>query len=289
MSTFRYNIEIGDSNQGQFRQLAAWVDTGASYTFVPRPVLEELGYSPTGQRRLRMADGRIIGRDTCQAAIRIGQETLIVLCVFGEADSDPLLGATALEEFALGVDPVHHTLVPIVVNLLGIIELTPAEEIEYLGKRARAAARKLAKLSTNTKNQALMSIADALEARQEDVLEANERDCQAGKANGLTEASLDRLLLTPQRLENIAADVRSVAALPDPVGEVFDMRTLPNGLVAGKKRVPLGVIGSIYESRPNVTWTSPRFASSQATPASSEVAARPSTPTLRCQHLSVAA
>ena len=74
-----------------------------------------------------------------------------------------------------------------------------------------------------------------------------------GQSQGLSEVLLDRLLLTPQRLESIAGDVRGVASLPDPVGEVFDMRTLPNGLVAGKKRVPLGVIGSIYESRPNVT------------------------------------
>ena len=120
-------------------------------------------------------------------------------------------------------------------------------------KAARTSSRKLARLSSEVKDRALLNIASSLTSRQEDVLEANEVDYRAGKSNGLTEALLDRLLLNPQRLESIASDVRSVAALPDPVGEVFDMRTLSNGLLAGKKRVPLGVIGSIYESRPNVT------------------------------------
>ena len=121
------------------------------------------------------------------------------------------------------------------------------------GKAARAASRRLARLSSEVKDRALLNIASSLVAQQEDLLEANEVDYRAGKSNGLTEALLDRLLLNPQRLESIASDVRGVVALPDPVGEVFDMRTLSNGLVAGKKRVPLGVIGSIYESRPNVT------------------------------------
>ena len=120
-------------------------------------------------------------------------------------------------------------------------------------KAARASSRRLARLSSEVKDRALLNIASSLMSQQEDVLEANEVDYRAGKSNGLTEALLDRLLLNPQRLESIASDVRSVAALPDPVGEVFDMRTLSNGLIAGKKRVPLGVIGSIYESRPNVT------------------------------------
>ncbi len=120
-------------------------------------------------------------------------------------------------------------------------------------KAARTSSRRLARLSSEVKDRALLNIASSLTSRQEDVLEANEVDYRAGKSNGLTEALLDRLLLHPQRLESIASDVRGVAALPDPVGEVFDMRTLSNGLLAGKKRVPLGVIGSIYESRPNVT------------------------------------
>ena len=120
-------------------------------------------------------------------------------------------------------------------------------------KAARTSSRRLARLSSEVKDRALLNIVSSLMSQQEDVLEANEVDYRAGKSNGLTGALLDRLLLNPQRLESIASDVRGVAALPDPVGEVFDMRTLSNGLLAGKKRVPLGVIGSIYESRPNVT------------------------------------
>ena len=127
------------------------------------------------------------------------------------------------------------------------------EELLEKGKAARDASRKLARIPTDVKDRALFNIAGALEAQQGKVLEANDKDYQAGKTNGLNEALLDRLLLTPQRLESIAEDVRVVAALPDPIGEVFDMWTLANGLVAGKKRVPLGVIGAIYESRPNVT------------------------------------
>ncbi len=121
------------------------------------------------------------------------------------------------------------------------------------GVAARTASRKLARLSSAVKERALNGVADSLEADQEAVLEANEKDLQAGRAAGLGDALLDRLLLDPERLRGIAADVRSIALLPDPVGEMFEMRTLPNGLTAGKKRVPMGVIGAIYESRPNVT------------------------------------
>ncbi|MCE2405098.1 MAG: glutamate-5-semialdehyde dehydrogenase [Dehalococcoidia bacterium] len=121
------------------------------------------------------------------------------------------------------------------------------------GEAARTAARRLAKLSSAVKDRALNGVADALEAAQETVLEANEKDLEAGRAAGLSDALLDRLLLDPERLRGMAADVRSIALLPDPVGEMFEVRTLPNGLTVGKKRVPLGVIGAIYESRPNVT------------------------------------
>ncbi len=122
-----------------------------------------------------------------------------------------------------------------------------------LGQQARAAARKLARLSTAAKNQALLKVADALAAHHDEVLSANKQDYDAGKRSGLSEALLDRLLLNRERLAAMAADVRNVASLPDPVGEQFDVRTLPNGLILGKRRVPLGVIGTIYESRPNVT------------------------------------
>ncbi|MFQ5343344.1 MAG: glutamate-5-semialdehyde dehydrogenase, partial [Anaerolineae bacterium] len=118
---------------------------------------------------------------------------------------------------------------------------------------ARQAARRLAFLSTSVKNAALESIAAALEFEQGPVLAANEQDLADGRAASLSGAMLDRLLLTPDRLNGMAGDVRNVAALPDPTGEVFDMRTLPNGLQVGKKRVPVGVLGVIYESRPNVT------------------------------------
>ena len=96
-------------------------------------------------------------------------------------------------------------------------------------------------------------IADDLLARKDKILAANKMDCKEAEASGMDKALLDRLMLSPSRLEGIAHDVLGVAALPDPVGEVFDMRTLPNGLLIGRKRVPLGVIGAMYESRPNVT------------------------------------
>ena len=254
MSTFRYPIEVGDAAQQRFQRLEAWVDTGASHTLIPRPLLAGLGYSPAFRRSFRQADGSVSEMDVCRVYLRVGDEVQFTLCVFGGDESEPLLGATALEESGLGVDPVQHKLVPVVGNLLGIRELSPAEVMESKGRAARAASRKLARLSSKVKDQAVLNIAEALTASErEHVLEANARDYLAGQADGLSDALLDRLLLTPQRLEAIAADLRNVAALPDPVGEVFDMRTLPSGLLAGKKRVPLGVIGAIYESRPNVT------------------------------------
>ncbi len=126
-------------------------------------------------------------------------------------------------------------------------------ELEEKGKEAKAASRKLAFLPTEIKNRALIDIAEAITAREDEILSANRIDYEQAKASGINEAMLDRLLLSPSRLRAMAHDVKTVAALPDPVGEVFEMRTLPNGLQIGKKRVPLGVIGAIYESRPNVT------------------------------------
>ncbi|MGE5594662.1 MAG: glutamate-5-semialdehyde dehydrogenase [Hyphomicrobiales bacterium] len=118
---------------------------------------------------------------------------------------------------------------------------------------ARKAARQLATLSTAEKDAALLRIADLLEQDQAPVLEANARDLEAARDSGYAEAFVERLTLTPERLRGIAADTRAVARLPDPVGEVFDSRTLPNGLLIGRRRVPLGVVAAIYESRPNVT------------------------------------
>jgi len=126
-------------------------------------------------------------------------------------------------------------------------------ELETKAQQARTASRRLAFLSTKIKNQALTDIAKGLIFRQSEILSANEQDCKEAQASGMNAAMLDRLLLNPSRLEGMASDVRVVAALPDPVGEVFDMHTMPNGLQIGRKRVPLGVIGTIYESRPNVT------------------------------------
>jgi glutamate-5-semialdehyde dehydrogenase len=127
------------------------------------------------------------------------------------------------------------------------------EQLQNKGKAAKAAAHRLAFVSTDTKNKALLNIADDLLAGKDAILAANKKDYDAAKASGMGAALLDRLMLDESRLEAIAADTRAVAALPDPVGETYEMRTLPNGLKIGKKRVPLGVIGAIYESRPNVT------------------------------------
>ncbi|MCK4353908.1 MAG: glutamate-5-semialdehyde dehydrogenase [Dehalococcoidia bacterium] len=126
-------------------------------------------------------------------------------------------------------------------------------ELEAKGRAAKAASKKLTFLSTEIKNKALLSIAEALITQKDEILAANRIDYTQAKSSGMNEAMLDRLLLSAARLEDMSQDVRMVAALPDPVGEVFEMRALPNGLQIGKKRIPLGVIGAIYESRPNVT------------------------------------
>jgi glutamate-5-semialdehyde dehydrogenase len=126
-------------------------------------------------------------------------------------------------------------------------------ELEDKGKAARAASKKLAFLPTEVKNKALLGIADALQAREKEILGANSRDYKESEASGMSAAMLDRLMLNTSRLEGIANDVRTVAALRDPVGEIIEERKLPNGLQISKRRVPLGVIGAIYESRPNVT------------------------------------
>ena len=133
------------------------------------------------------------------------------------------------------------------------ITATANYELEVKGKAARKAARRLATISADVKNAALHNVADGLKAREEEILAANEKDIANGRERGLEEYFLDRLLLNPERLEGLANDVRGIAALPDPIGEVIDQRNMPNGLTVGKRRVPLGVIGAIYESRPNVT------------------------------------
>lgn len=126
-------------------------------------------------------------------------------------------------------------------------------EIREMGRRARHVVRRLRTVNTAVKDQALEAIAEAIRGRRSEILKANGRDLEAGRAAGLDEHMLERLTLNESRLESIAASVSSVAALSDPVGESFDCRTLPNGLRVSRRRVPIGVIGAIYESRPNVT------------------------------------
>jgi len=126
-------------------------------------------------------------------------------------------------------------------------------ELEEKARAARAASHRLAFLSTEIKNRALHNISSDLISRQDSILAANRQDYREAENSGMNAAMLDRLMLSEERLAGIARDVLAVATLADPVGEMFDVRTLPNGLIIGRKRVPLGVIGSIYESRPNVT------------------------------------
>lgn len=125
-------------------------------------------------------------------------------------------------------------------------------DVKAMGQRAKQAAVALAKLSTDQKNAALHAIADAIDANAEAILSANRADLEEGEANGLSAALLDRLSLQ-KRLPTITADARHVADLPDPVGFEFDTTTLENGLRVRKRRTPLGVLGVIYEARPNVT------------------------------------
>lgn len=126
-------------------------------------------------------------------------------------------------------------------------------ELEQMGKLAKEASRSLITLSKPAKNQCLLTLADNLVQNKDKILTANAKDIEKGEANHMPESLLDRLRLTGERIEGMAEGVRQVAALDDPVGEVLSMKERPNGLLVGKKRVPLGVIGMIYESRPNVT------------------------------------
>ncbi len=130
---------------------------------------------------------------------------------------------------------------------------TTATAVPEICARARDAARLLATLDGATRNGALEAIASAVEDRSGEILEANERDMEAGREAGLDSGLLDRLELTGPRLAGIAADVRAIAALPDPVGETIDGHRLENGLDVRRVRVPLGVVAVVYEARPNVT------------------------------------
>ena len=131
--------------------------------------------------------------------------------------------------------------------------LDPADLVEALARAGRAAQRTLARMGDAGKAAALRSAAAALRAHGAQILAANARDLEAGKARGLSSALLDRLALDEKRLEAMAAGVEAVAALPDPVGEVIDTNTVPSGLDLSRVRIPIGLIGIVYESRPNVT------------------------------------
>jgi glutamate-5-semialdehyde dehydrogenase len=133
-----------------------------------------------------------------------------------------------------------------------LIDTTAVIDLEAMGRSAKTAAAALSRVSTDQKNAVLLAIADALDANADAILDANRADLDEGRTNGLGDALLDRLDLQ-KRLSGIIADVRHVATLPDPVGKVYDARTLDNGLQISRRRIPLGVLGVIYEARPNVT------------------------------------
>ena len=127
------------------------------------------------------------------------------------------------------------------------------EMLNRLGMNAKAAETEMRNLSTNKKNEVLLAVADKLVKDAQTLINANRLDVETGKRNHMPEGLIDRLILTESRIEGIAEGLRQVAALDDPVGEVTGMKKRPNGLLIGQKRVPLGVIGIIYEARPNVT------------------------------------
>ena len=122
-----------------------------------------------------------------------------------------------------------------------------------VGKKAKAASIKLAKLSTSDKNNILLSCAKALRDNTSKILEANNNDLANAEKNGVRGSLIDRLRLTDSRIDGMADGLEQLAKLADPIGEVISMKTLPNGLTVGSRRVPIGVIGIIYEARPNVT------------------------------------
>ena len=130
---------------------------------------------------------------------------------------------------------------------------TKAQNMSSLATSAKEASNGMRKLPTKTRNNALENIAIALEAHTKEILLANDKDCDWARKNGLQDAIIDRLVLNASRLKALTESVREIIALPDPTGEVFDMSTRPNGMIVGRKRTPLGVIGAIYESRPDVT------------------------------------
>ena len=137
--------------------------------------------------------------------------------------------------------------------LIALVLRSDMNNLIEMGKAAKAASRQLAILTTTEKNGALNAIADELVAQADKVLAQNGLDIEDGRSRNLSEAILDRLLLTNGRLQSLAADIRQIATLPDPVGEEMDSKVLPNGIKLSRRRIPIGVLGVIYEARPNVT------------------------------------
>lgn len=133
------------------------------------------------------------------------------------------------------------------------MKISVSELMLDAGQKARAASRRMAAASTADKNKALLRLAELLEAKKEDIFAANKQDLVKAKENGLKESFVDRLSVTEKVLRLMAEGARQTAALPDPVGEISEMRRRPSGIQVGRMRVPLGVLGIIYESRPNVT------------------------------------
>ncbi len=148
------------------------------------------------------------------------------------------------------------------------------ESILQMGRQARAAAYRLAQLSSDEKNAILRAMASSIRANAAALMQANDKDLAAGVEKGLSAAMLDRLRLDEARIEAMAAGIDQVATLPDPVGQVMDAWERPNGIRIEQVRVPIGTIGIIYESRPNVTADAAALVSRQATPRSFAVAAR---------------
>jgi glutamate-5-semialdehyde dehydrogenase len=127
------------------------------------------------------------------------------------------------------------------------------KELIEIGKKAKKASQQLAHLNTDQKNRVLQVVADMLESSVATILEANAADLKQGEEMGLKGAIVERLTLSDERIKGIAEGLRQIVQLEDPIGEIEEMKRRPNGLLIGKKRVPLGVVGVIYESRPNVT------------------------------------
>ena len=138
--------------------------------------------------------------------------------------------------------------------------------MQGLGLQARAAGRVISRADTGKKNHALLAIAEALDKQQTVLIAENQKDLAAGQLNGLDAASLDRLALTPSGIQAMITGLLQIAALPDPVGEITNLSYQPSGIQVGQMRVPLGVIGIIYESRPNVPLMLRLYALSRAMP-----------------------